>query len=1044
MSKLHDTLLQYPQFFKDKLESAPKIRAAVDTTIGLVSDVLLVSKLPFFQDYTDHGYQHLSKVLEIADKLIQETAKDVCSPEDIAVLAFSILLHDLALHLSEAGFLSLVAPQGCDAGEKAPIQDWPRLWAEFLSVARHWDDRKLVEIFGADESGAPLALVRNPLDHYGNLTESDRKLIGEFIRQHHAQMAYEFAIAGFPGSGSQRLKFEAFDPELREIAGIVARSHGFALRDGIRNLEDRQISKLEQDNIHPVFLMGILRVADFLELGADRAPLIAFTYKEFKSPVSKKEWRTNQAFRAISWSNPDAESIYVPAKPKDVYSFLELRRWLQAIQSELDMAWAVMGEVYGSNTKFSKFGLTIRRVRSNITDDLAAFANLSSFVPRRVELGVARAGVLKLFIEPLYGDKPEIGIRELIQNAVDAVRERWEFEKKHGLSGSLSAPEEDDVEVWLDEPDENGASTLTVTDKGIGMTDEIITNYFLKAGASFRKSIAWKKEFETGTDASEEPKLKSQVLRSGRFGIGVLAAFLLGDRIEVATRHITSERGLRFSLHLDVQPAALELEPIQLNYDANLPVGTTIKVTVTKTKKEDQPEGLKSPNIFSDSDLWDWYCLETPSVARFLGSQKKKLKQSVTLPDEGGPLPAGWHSLESKEYRTVHALAPKVSATNLLRLVCNGIRIPHGVPYASITRAIDDLQKDDFQEERIFWLDMPSFSIFDPDGNLPLNLQREELTSIRLDFLEPALAVQARACLALLLLTAPARMRLTAELIHAIESVGHFHHTMPVFFTHTGTGLLTARNLQLAKVKRCLLVHATLFDEGLFSSVTPKYDAILVARQGSQSTSAYYSLNELNRWIASARVLTRSAERFVVGRPLRFVRQRSDSPLHLHRTWKCPHSLLSPDDLRGIHDLLSRPEGAFRSIESDFVAAELYLKDPVEATEPRKMSLGHYWKEIIREPLIPFDRMAREEQLKHAYDSLEKFFPDANAIRARIVERLNERAEAALRPANVDHIFVKAGCPHCGRPLRTPMAKQCRFCGADWHEPAEPSGESSL
>lgn len=24
-------------------------------------------------------------------------------------------------------------------------------------------------------------------------------------------------------------------------------------------------------------------------------------------------------------------------------------------------------------------------------------------------------------------------------------------------------------------------------------------------------------------------------------------------------------------------------------------------------------------------------------------------------------------------------------------------------------------------------------------------------------------------------------------------------------------------------------------------------------------------------------------------------------------------------------------------------------------------------------------------------------------------------------------------CPHCGKFLRTPRAKQCRFCGADWH-----------
>ena len=27
-------------------------------------------------------------------------------------------------------------------------------------------------------------------------------------------------------------------------------------------------------------------------------------------------------------------------------------------------------------------------------------------------------------------------------------------------------------------------------------------------------------------------------------------------------------------------------------------------------------------------------------------------------------------------------------------------------------------------------------------------------------------------------------------------------------------------------------------------------------------------------------------------------------------------------------------------------------------------------------------------------------------------------------------------CQHCGQELRTPHAKQCRFCGMDWHDPA--------
>ena len=35
---------------------------------------------------------------------------------------------------------------------------------------------------------------------------------------------------------------------------------------------------------------------------------------------------------------------------------------------------------------------------------------------------------------------------------------------------------------------------------------------------------------------------------------------------------------------------------------------------------------------------------------------------------------------------------------------------------------------------------------------------------------------------------------------------------------------------------------------------------------------------------------------------------------------------------------------------------------------------------------------------------------------------------------------VQAGvCPHCGGDLRTDMAKHCRFCLRDWHDPEHPS-----
>ena len=367
-----------------------------------------------------------------------------------------------------------------------------------------------------------------------------------------------------------------------------------------------------------------------------RGSLIAFRYKEIKSPISQREWRTNQEFRQISWGNPEPESIQIPAKPSNVQSFLNLRKWLTEIQAELDSTWAVFGEIYGNHRRFSKLQLTVRRVHSNILDDPQAFARNCAFVPKRVNLGVGGPEVLKLFVEPLYGSRPEFGVRELIQNGVDAVRERGTMEGQIATAGD--SPENiADVLVWLDGPDPAGKSKLTITDRGIGMTEEVITEYFLKAGASFRRSMAWKRRFEPETQRTNPQQTRATVLRSGRFGIGVLAAFLLGDRIEVSTRHVTSPRGIRFSVSADFSRPLTETESIQLDYAEDIPIGTTISVEVTKIQPD--PPGVTGTNIFTGDNLWDWYCLAKPSVQRLIGAEKKVLKQSVTAPPEEGPLP---------------------------------------------------------------------------------------------------------------------------------------------------------------------------------------------------------------------------------------------------------------------------------------------------------------------------------------------------------------------------------------------------------------------
>ena len=187
--------------------------------------------------------------------------------------------------------------------------------------------------------------------------------------------------------------------------------------------------------------------------------------------------------------------------------------------------------------------------------------------------------MLKLLVRPLYGNEPAYGIRELVQNALDAVQELWALRAKHpDLKVPQQIEQDADVEVWLSDQDETGHALLTVSDRGVGMTVDVIKNYYLKASASFRYSDEWRKEFETDPPESEGgSRVRSRVPRSGRFGIGVLAAFLLGDEIEVATKHVLAEKGIRFRTSLSSGPISLDFDN-----DDSLAVGTTVKVRVDR------------------------------------------------------------------------------------------------------------------------------------------------------------------------------------------------------------------------------------------------------------------------------------------------------------------------------------------------------------------------------------------------------------------------------------------------------------------------------
>ncbi|MAF10963.1 hypothetical protein CMK11_10990, partial [Candidatus Poribacteria bacterium] len=691
--------ITYPKLIEDRLAKDSRLRGALDTTRTRFSDWLNTSTRPFFPDYTDHGTDHLESVLHTCVELMTPEAQELFTPADAAILTLAVFLHDSAMHLSKDGLKHLIhgdATSRCvDGFDDKP---WDELWDEFLFQARRWDDRQLRDILGETEDERPIAAVRDPFDDYANLTERDYKLLGEFIRQHHPRMAHEFAVFGVPFTGPDSIEVsDEFHEHDRYIAGLVARSHGLPLRDCAQTHRDR-FDVPDYRDIHAVYLMVLLRVGDYLQIEASRAPKVAFQYRTFPSPRSRLEHRAHQSVDSVSWAAADPESITVSAGPEDVHVFLQLREWLTDIQAELDASWAVLGETYGRlrAQELDLLGLRIRRVRSSL-DDVEGFSNTARplYVPERLDLGVARPDLLKLLVRPLYGNHPSYGVRELMQNAADAVRERWALAEQYPEIAERLAMEdaaEPEVVIRLEDDRAGDGAAFSIVDRGAGMTLDVIRDYFLTAGASFRQSDAWQSEFGAGDG---EP---TRVLRSGRFGVGVLAGFLLGDEMTVTTRHVRANEGYQFSVALG------SAAPIQVLREPTLPFGTRIHVRVSW----DIAARFRSANArVAVPPRADWYLYAQPRVVRYFGPRPDAAAAACSVEVGHDGVPVGRAPVAQPGGYSVYCLyedAPRLSVNGIYVTDAAAHRGWAGGTAGTISHGLSLMR--------------PSLCVVDPDANL--------------------------------------------------------------------------------------------------------------------------------------------------------------------------------------------------------------------------------------------------------------------------------------------------------------------------------------
>ena len=696
--------LQIPDPLEDLLSRDRDLDAAVTDALRRYEVLLSHPRgMEFFPEYTDHGITHVQDVLTTAYSLISDSAHDLVSPQDAGVLILATLLHDLAMHIGRDGIVRLTGGHfphqpipwfAHRYGERA----WSEEWRNFAQEATRFSARQNFDLFGDPE---PVDLPEFDDSDPGRpeWTRRQNMLVGEFVRRIHGRLAHEIAIYGFPGSNAASHPFfnTDIDSNYTDLAGLVARSHSVPLRDAVDYiLESPEYFKNARvvRGVHAPFLMALLRIADYLQVQAARAPnTLLELSSRIRSPISASEWQQHHDVVEIHMSGQDTEAIVINARPNDIASYIGIKNKLRGIQAEIDSSWAVLGEVYSSDQHLSQLGIVLRRVRSNL-DDVVSFASSVQYLPEHASFEAADSDLLKLLIGPLYGNSPFVGVRELLQNSVDAVRELADIDKHSPDLHCVSLGDRDrdapDVFIHLYQ-DSSGNGVLEVEDYGIGMDADTLRNYFLRAGASFRVSDIWRRLHEEGG--------VSRVLRSGRFGIGALAAFLLGPRMSVLTRHVRGQSAYSFTAEIDTDPIQIEKVPL-----GSFHIGTKIVI---------QLEASVAKRLMANTHGWDWFCLPYPKVQRVVND--RVLDQSLTLPLPGEPDDA-WFELATEDYPAVF-----FSYEDQPLLACNGIHVVPDRSKLGLRNFIESI------ENGMIKIHPPSMSVFDPNGRLPLVLVRNEL-----------------------------------------------------------------------------------------------------------------------------------------------------------------------------------------------------------------------------------------------------------------------------------------------------------------------------
>ncbi|WP_295396625.1 hypothetical protein [uncultured Thiodictyon sp.] len=453
-------------------------------------------------DFTLHDAQHGYHVAERMVEIVPEDVLSRLTAFELALLLLSAYLHDIGMtpeqHRVRGHYRYLLTgePSGLAATEIDRFRQW---------LDEHGD-------------GVTPPLAESPPT--GRTLGEAEWLVAHYCRERHNDWSGEWIEANLAG---ERL---GTYQNWRDNLIAICKSHHV----GFDELDHPRFDPIMVGAGHVVhlrYLASVLRLADVLENDPERTPEVVLRQRDVDSS-SLIYWRKDHDITTTKIG----DQYRLEAHPRSALIHKATRDTAAMIEAELLVCRRLANETDFSRLRGSSTEMPHRwNLSATLTQRIEPLDGAYEYIDGSFRPDVRRVLRLLAGVE-LYGD-PMAAVRELLQNAFDAVRERIARER-------LSDPGNPDLpdmlgklySVQLHLERGTDGDWLVCKDRGAGMSKSIIRDHFLVSGAVKRADLLQL--------ARRCEQADFRLERTARFGIGVLSFFMVADRLHIRTRRCQS------------------------------------------------------------------------------------------------------------------------------------------------------------------------------------------------------------------------------------------------------------------------------------------------------------------------------------------------------------------------------------------------------------------------------------------------------------------------------------------------------------------------